>query len=510
MNLNCFTQNLGLTETAFESTAEQSLDADITLPDYCPDIQRILKCNVTSNVISVQNTSGRVTADADAVIRLVYIGENGRIAAYEQNYPIQKHIESNRINNESAVSVKICINYVNCRAVNSRRADIKSMLTFMFKAINRNEESVLCDSDGAGIQLMKESFNIASVSGICVKTFSMNEVVELSEQKNPVAQIMNLSPFAIIKETKVINNKVLIKGDCAVKINYISDSENSVECIEHSMPISQIIEIDGLNDNNICNIIIDVCSFEAVPKADSSGNMRLIDLNARLNAFVTSYDEIPMSFITDAYSTEYDVRNTYKNIEVCNYKDKINDSFTNKVVLESIGVSVESIIAVWCSDVKYNFTSNKNNLLLNGTYQANVLYRDSDGKTEIIQKTVDFEYSSVSDINSDNLICHGSVQIIACSCSVIGDSKLELKTEINVTGIVLSRINKKIINSISVDENSAKNNKSCALTIYFCNDGEDVWNIARKYNTTVEAVMNENDLTDRIISKGRMMLIPGV
>ena len=153
---------------------------------------------------------------------------------------------------------------------------------------------------------------------------------------------------------------------------------------------------------------------------------------------------------------------------------------------------------------------NKNNLLLNGTYQANVLYRDSDGKTEIIQKSVDFEYSSVSDINSDNLICHGSVQIIACSCSVIGDSKLELKTEINVTGIVLSRINKKIINSISVDENSAKKNKSCALTIYFCNDGEDVWNIARKYNTTVEAVMNENDLTDRIISKGRMMLIPGV
>lgn len=510
MNLNCYSQKIGLLETSFESTAEQSLDADITLPDYCPDIQRILKCNVTANIISVQNNSGRVTADVNAVLRLVYIGENGKVAGYEQNYPIQKHIESNKITNDSAVSVNVCTDYVNCRAVNSRRTDIKAMLTFIFKAVNKTDETVLCDADGAGIQLMKEDYTFASTCGVCEKAFSMNEVIEIPEQKNSVAQIINISPFAMINETKIINNKVLIKGDCTVRINYIPDNNDSVDCIEHSMPISQIIEIDGLNDNNICNIRLNVCSCEVISKSDSSGNMRLIELNARLNAFIASFDEIPISLINDSYSTEYDVNNSYKNIDICEYKDKINSTFTNKVVLESIGVSIDAILAVWCSDLKYVFSIKDKCLLISGTYQANVLYRDSEGKTDIIQKIVDYEYSSGTECKSENINCLGSVQITACSCAVAGDSRLELKTEIYVSGIILSRFNKRYISSISVPDEMKKSNKSCVLTIYYCNNDEDVWNIARRYNTTVEAIMNENDLTEKIIHKGRMILIPGV
>ena len=510
MNLNCYTQKLGFSETAFESTAEQSLDVDITLPDYCPDIQRILKCNITANIISVLNNSGRVTADVNAVIRIVYIGENGKTAGYEQSYPIQKFIESNKITNESAVRVNICTDYVNCRAVNPRRADIKAMLTFIFKAINKNEENILCDANGAGIQLMKNDYSFASISGINEKTFSMNEVIEIPEQKNSIAQIINISNHAIINETKVINNKALIKGDCVLKIIYISDNNDSIDYIEHSMPISQIIEIDGLNDNNICNIKLNICSCEAICKSDSSGNMRLIDLNARISAFVTSFDEIPVSLITDAYSTEYEANNTYKNIEICEYKDKINTNFTNKVVLESIGVSVDNVLSVWCSDLKYVFSSKENGLLVSGNYQANVLYCDTEGKTDIIQKIVDFEYTTNIENKPENLSFLGSSQITACSCAVTGDSRLELKTEICICGIVLSKFNKKYISSISVSDESKKNSKPCALTIYFCNDGEDVWNIARRYNTTVEAIMSENELSERIVHKGRMMLIPGV
>lgn len=510
MNLNCYTQKLCFLENAFESTAEHSLDVDITLPDYCPDIQRILKCNVTANIISVQNNSGRVTADVNAVVRLVYIGENGKIAGYEQSYPIQKYVESNKISNDSSVKVNVCNDYVNCRAVNPRRADIKAMLTFIFKAYNKTDDNILTDADGSGVQMMKEDYNFASLSGICEKMFSMNEVIEIPEQKNSISQIINISSFAMINESKIINNKALIKGDCSIRINYISDNDEAIDCVEHSMPISQIIETDGLNENNICNITVKVCSCEAIPKSDSSGNMRLIDLNARLNAFVVSYEEIPVSLISDAYSTEYGTNNTFKNMEISEYKDKVNSSFTNKVVLESIGVSVDDVMAAWCSDLKFVFSPKNNGLLISGTYQANVIYRDSEGKTDIIQKIVDYEYLSGSDFKSENILCIGNAQITASSCAVTGDSRLELKTEIYFSGIILSKYNKRYIGSISLNDEMIKNKKSYALTIYFCNDGEDIWNIARRYNTTVDAIMNENDLSERIIHKGRMMLIPGV
>lgn len=507
MNYNTTTQKVGFSETVHESTAEQSLDADISLPDYCPEICRILKCTVIPNVTSVTNNSGRITADANVNVRVLYVGENGKIAGYEQNYPIQKFVESNRITSDSAVSVNVKTDYANCRAVNPRRIDVRAMMTFIFKAVNKREEQLLCGADGSGIQTITEEENTASLCGLNERAFSLSEVVELPDDKPAVNQIINVSPCTVISEVKVINNKALLKGDCNVKIYYLGDDSSSVEYIEHSVPISQIIELDGLNDSCKTGVRLSVCSCEAVAKADSSGDMRLIDFNARINAFISAFEEIEVPFITDAYSTLCDTKNTFKSIELMKYNDSFDTNFTNKVVLESIGVSVNCVTAVWCSDIRYDFTAKEDKCNISGTYLANIVYKDNDNQTGIIQKPVDFDYSVKMNSRAERIMCYGSVQTVNCSCAVTGDSRLEMKTELSASGMILTCITKKYISSIELLNENKKNDK-CALTICFCDKGENLWNIARKYNTTVEAVKEENELLSDIIEENCMLLIP--
>ncbi len=510
MNFNINTQRLGFCEAVYETAAEQSLDADISLPDYCPEIQRVLKCSVVPNITAVQNNSGRITADCNAVVRLLYVGDNGKIAGYEQSYPIQKFVESSRVGSESAVTANVNTDYVNCRAVNSRRIDVRAMMTFTFKAMKKREEDILCMADGAGIQTMTEDCNFASLSGVCERAFSIGEVVELGADKIPVSRIMNVSACAVAKEIKAINNKVLVKGDCIVKIYYIGEESGAIESVEHSMPISQIIEMDGISESSLSSLNMCVSSCEAVAKADSSGDMRLIDLNARISAFMAAFDETPVTLICDAYSTDYDVKNTTKSIEQLRYNDSFDTSFTNKVVLESIGVSVDCVLAVWCSDVRSNFSVKEDKCVISGTYQATVVYKDSEGQAGIVQKPVDFDYSFKLKEKAERISCFGSVRLSNSSCSVTGDSRLELKTEMLASGLVFSCNVKKYINSIEIDETSAKHEKSCALTIYFCDKGESLWNIARRYNTTVDAIMRENDFETDTVENSGMMLIPSV
>lgn len=45
-----------------DTVAEQLADVDLTLPDYCPDIEKILKCTLTSQN-SEQNPFGRAASD---------------------------------------------------------------------------------------------------------------------------------------------------------------------------------------------------------------------------------------------------------------------------------------------------------------------------------------------------------------------------------------------------------------------------------------------------------------
>ena len=218
MNLNCETMKLGFFETVYESAAEQSLDADISLPDYCPEIQRILKCSVHPCVTGVQNNSGRVTADVNAVVRILYAGDNGKISGYEQSYPLQKFIESSKITSDSAVNVTVRTDYANCRAVNPRRIDIRAMLSFCFKAVKRRDEEIMCSADGAGIQTMTSEHDFTSLVGVCERPFSIGEVIEIPSDKNAASQIVNISACAICGETKIINNKALIKGECILNI----------------------------------------------------------------------------------------------------------------------------------------------------------------------------------------------------------------------------------------------------------------------------------------------------
>ena len=507
MNLNNETQKIGFCETVYESAAEQSLDADITLPDYCPEIQRIVKCNVTTGITAVLNNSGRVTADGNAVIRIIYVGDNGKISGYEQSYPIQKFIESSKITSDSAVSVTVRTDYVNCRAVNPRRIDIRAMFSFCFKAIKKRDDEILCSSDGAGIQTSAKEFDFASLTGVCEKSFSIGEVVEIQSGKSSVSRIMNISACAIANDVKIINNKALIKGECTVKIYYIAENSGDVESAEHSMPISQIVELDGINENSVCSIRLSVSSCDSVVKADAAGEMRLIDIDTRISVCLLAFDEVPLNLINDAYSTEYEVRNTTKSMELLTLNGMLDTAFTNKIVLESIGVTVDSVLAVWCTDLRYNFTAKEDKCVISGTYLATVIYRDSENNVSVIQKPVDFDYSVNMNEKSERIVCHGFAQISACSCSVSGDSRLELKTEIFVSGLVLSSAIQKYIGSIEIPGDSMRE-KDCALTIYYCEKGESIWNIAKKYGTTVDAVMNENGFACDVTEHDGMMLIP--
>ncbi len=510
MNLNCQTAKLGFCETVYESAAEQSLDADISLPDYCPEIQRILKCTVCPEITAVQNNSGRVTADANAVVRILYVGDNGKISGYEQSYPVQKFIESSKITSDSAVSVTAKTDYVNCRAVNPRRIDIRAMLSFCFKAVKKRDEDILSSCDGAGIQTLMNEHEFASLTGVCERAFNIGEVIEIPNDKNSASQLVNISACSVAKETKIINNKALIKGECIVKIYYIGDDSGAIESVEHSMPISQIVELDGINENSECILKLGISSSEGILKADSSGDMRLIDLNVRLNAYLAAFEEMPLSLISDAYSTEYEVRNTPKSMEILKLNGKFDTSFTNKVVLESIGVSVDCVLAVWCSDLRYSFSSKEDKCVITGTYIATVIYKDSENQAGVIQKPVDFEYSVKMNDKAERIVCHGSAQISACSCSVTGDSRLELKTELIISGLILSSSIQKYVGSIDTAGDNERREKSCALTIYFCDKGESLWNIARKYATTVDAVMQENNISCDVTEKAGMLLIPGV
>lgn len=508
MSFDAITKKIGFSEQVFEFSGEQSLNADINLPDYCPEIQRILKCEVSAYVTNVQNSAGRVTADATANVKIIYAAEDGKTGCYEQSYPLQKVAESGRLEGSSTVNVKVNTDYANCRAVSPRRVEVHAVLTFLIRAFATREESVLCEACGCGLQAQTRECETVSAIGSARRSLPMSEVIEVGDDKPAIFQIINVSTSAIPDEIKLINGKMLLKGTLNIKISYIGEGSESIESVEHSMPISQIIELDGLGEESIYSLELDASATQAIPKVDSAGSVRLIDISVPLIATLTAWDKQNLELISDIYSTDYEMNSELRSVELKRFLDSSNAVFTNKAVVDCRGAAPGVVLSAWCSELKYSVSGKDDALAINGTYTANVLYRDKEGQTNHAAKPVDFEHTCRLKEGAERISAQSDMQIVSCSCAVTADGNLEMQTELSLNACAFGVDVERYIGSVSVNEDAPKAHSDCALTVYYAGNGDMLWDIAKHYNTTVEAIRGENRFEGDALRSGDVLLIP--
>ena len=94
MNFNINTAEVAVNETVFSKSIEQSVDCDITLPDYCGDIGRILKCFVRPNITNSSLNSQRIVIDGTVIVSLMFVSD-GKIQCYEYSSPFSANIDFN-------------------------------------------------------------------------------------------------------------------------------------------------------------------------------------------------------------------------------------------------------------------------------------------------------------------------------------------------------------------------------------------------------------------------------
>ena len=75
MNYDVTKENLSVRRLDFEGCQEVPIDMDFSLPDYCPDIQRILKCRVCPGITSRNISGDRLNIEGNVDIDLFFYKE---------------------------------------------------------------------------------------------------------------------------------------------------------------------------------------------------------------------------------------------------------------------------------------------------------------------------------------------------------------------------------------------------------------------------------------------------
>ena len=507
MEFNIQKEKISLCETGVQGNCEHAIDCDITLPEYLPDIVKILKCSCIPGIKSHQINGDRIMAECSCLVRVLYISDQGTLHCFEQNMQFAKQIELKSEHTSTGIFVGAKTDYVNHRVSGQRRFEVHGAVTVFAKSNSKKQIEMVSQASGGGITYKSENAEICDLVSVVEKLFSVTETCDAGNLSEPIASVISSCGWASIEELKVVSNKLFLKGQLSIYTALLGSDTHRVYTLENIINLNQIIEAPDITENCQIDAFLTVCDLETKPRFDLSGNKNLVDISASVAISACGYETRNISCIKDAYSTKYETDIKKSIVYTASLHDRIDDTFLCRGNV-NLNTSASKILSFTCTDMVYGFSVFESSCSVNGQIMAEIIFEDSNGEICFAQREIPFEYSKQIVSEDSILTCNPHCNISAFNYVLNGDNGLDVRVEINVNGFVFSEKEKMITTSLSVNKDRVKTIKTASLTIYFADSGETIWNIAEKYNTTVDAVMRENHLTEPTVKEKCKLLIP--
>lgn len=489
-------------------SVEQPVDCDITLPDYCTSIQRILKCASIPGIASVSLSGSSVKAEGTVTVRVIYIDENDTLQTYDAGVPFSKQIEIQEKENIVFTDCIVKNGYINSRAVTGRRIDVHGAVTLRFILGEKLENSVVTTELPVAVERKQKVVKLANSVADAGRFFHVTEVETLKSMPE-ISSVIRSTGYAVVNEVKVIKDKALIKGNLLVTTSYTSPEKSGVFLFESKIQISQIVDATGLADNEIIDTRVHLTQLSVIPKADATGAYTLLDISAKMMAEMHAYKETEICGVADAYSTERPVSLERKTVPMLEFYEKVSDTFSVKASTDLSSSECGEIIDLWYTDVNPSYRFENGRFELTGSVNICFITDSAEGGYNYYERSVDFTYSKAFETELSNVFCTPFVTVISTKAATGSDDIIAVELELSFDANIFDRNNTELVSNISFIEGETYKERDSAAVIYFASKNENVWDIARHYNTTVRAVMEENEISDDVIATDKMLLIPG-
>ncbi len=510
MDISLQKENFGFSSVIYDRVIEQNVTTELSLPDYMPDIVRVIRATLTPMIVSANLVGDRITVDGTYEAQIIYCCEGGELHSYCGVSDFSRYAECHDAISTDSVSVKAVCDYANCRALSPKKAEIKGNISIPVRLTRRQSQEVLTGADGAGVQLKSDNISAVSITAVGERVFSMSDVFELPDSRDSIKSVLYADAFAVPSEIKQISNKLMLRGELFVDVAYIPESSVSeIEHISHTLPISQIVELEGINEDSLCDIHLSVPMIEVFAKPKADNTQRIVDVSASVSVFVVSSEPKESEVVLDAYSTTHCVDIKTNTHSLLDFVDTVDEVL---LINESIDVSqngVNSITDIRIEGLSYSTTVTETEFVTCGTIKACVIYTDSSNSQNYMEKLVDIKNVLPNDVGKSarfepRLTVTGSSFVLSAA------EKIDIKVEAVMKGnVYLEKTVTSVSDIINLGEQE-KSQKTRGVTVYFTDDNESLWDIARRYSTTIEAIAEENDISDEVLTDKQMLIIPSI
>ena len=385
--------------------------------------------------------------------------------------------------------------------LNGRKINVKAILEVETRVYSNDNVEIISNLNNMGdIQMLNNSKMINSLVGEGSTRVYAKDTISIDETDD-LAEIMKTEIRILDKDIKLSYNKVLAKADAEISIMYLTE-DNRIRNTTARIPIMGFVDIENINDNNICDIDYNMKNLIIKP---NNGDNHSIYVEAEIEIMCFAYEVKNINLIEDLYSISSNLSFTQKEITTMADKQNIKDNcdLREQISIPEIG-----------NNQLYNVRTNPNILSVNirngkiiyeGELNLEFLYSSTNSMSSRTAQ-IPFNFEITSDNINENCEIDTNIDIKR-NDFILNEGNIDVRIELEFN-VSISRTQRlSIINEISMEE--TRENNIYSMVIYFVKPGDTLWKIAKKFKSTMEGIASVNNIEDmNKIYPGQQLYIP--
>lgn len=509
-------KNIHMNKLKCKSNLQVTFDDDFNVPDMKPDISKLIKTQGEIKFTDQKISNGKLYVTGFLCFQLLYLSDetNRPVHCLQGQIPFDETINLSDSCNQDTANIKYEIEDLTASVINSRKLSLKALVRLCVSVEDiYDEESAISIDAESDIQSMTKNIDVTNLAVNKKDNYRFRDEIALPSGKSCILEILYSNVEMKNVEIRLLADKFLAKGDLSVFILYIGDSENHpMEYYETELPFSSTIDCNGCNEDMTPNISLDLVGKNISVKPDSDGEERIIDLEAILELAIKIYDETQMQILQDIYSP---IRNLIPIYKEAQYENLLMRNSNKARVTERVKINEDNPkllqICYGSGNVKVDeMTPVDNGIQVDGVIDVSILYISADDKQPLQAIRSLIPFTQVIDIKdlkpNSNFEVKSNIESI--NIVMLDTQELEIKANIVLNVIVFDKLTESFI--VDCKEEPVDLDKLQDLpgmVGYIVKPGDSLWKIAKRYRTTVDAIMEINNLESDLIHPGDRLLI---
>lgn len=487
-----------------------TIDDDFNVPDAKPDIVKKIKEKGRVIIEKVRPMEERIALSGKLAYSILYTTERS-LAGMDGTVDFEESVPMEGITPQDIVKCSCSLEDITVNIVNSRKISVKAVIVVELTAECVYDKEAVCGIDVENLQSINRKINVMQLASSKKDIFRIRESVNLPSDRPNVGEIIwyELEPQSI--DVRACDGEISIKGELYIFCIYSEeDNEEAVNYYDDVIAFSGKTDVSGCTEEMLTDITAMPSEQSFIARPDANGELRIMDAEVILDLDIKGYNEEEYQVLADAYSPSCNLILDREDVRYQTFllKNSVKCRTENRFKLPQGGI-LQIINSSGRTNIE-ELTVTDGGVTAEGAVTVDVIYIKPDDSDKIGYARYELPFSEHCDIKGINPDCmvNGKTGPLQVSTMLTGGGEIDIKCSALIELMVIEKHEESIIRGVEATEPDRERIKNLpGITGYITKEGDCLWDIAKKYCTTIKDIMETNNLASEQIGAGTKLIL---